>query len=196
MCVRSITREPLFIGGLGYDQTPQLHLFHSSQTALHVLQGYNSYSSPRTSLQRVFVRPSRLYTRRFLSLLRTAPLYTSDVLTCHDAPLTEPRLRLCRTFGAETVHDATPTMLGFWGVPRDPLSALHRSAPDAWCSRPIRTFGAEGLQPSEPPKVETAPAKQHSHNLSTYNPGWPWHNTSECHIPQHDVLPDGSLYNL
>jgi hypothetical protein len=58
-------------------------------------------------------------------------------------------------------------MLGFRGVPHDPLSALHWSEPDAWRSRPIHTFGAEGLQPSEQLKVETALVKQRSHSLSS-----------------------------
>jgi hypothetical protein len=167
MCVCSITRDPLFIGCLGYDQTPQLHLSRSRQTTLHALQGYNSNSLPRTGLQRVFVRPSRLYTRCLLSLLRTTPRYTSDALMCHGAPLTEPRLPPASHLRRRNSPRRHTTKLGFRGVPHDLLSALRQSAPDARCSRPICTFGAEGLQPSKPPRVETAPAKQHSHSLSS-----------------------------
>jgi hypothetical protein len=54
--------------------------------ALNTLQGYNSNSPRRTSLQRVFVRPKHLYTRRPLSLPRTAPLYTFAAATCRSAP--------------------------------------------------------------------------------------------------------------
>jgi hypothetical protein len=112
MCVRSITREPLFIGGPGYDQIPQLHLFCSWQTALHALQGYNSNSPPLTVLQRVFVRPSHLYTWHLLSLLRTAPLYTSDALTFHGAPLTEPKLLLAPHLRRRTSPRRRPDHVG------------------------------------------------------------------------------------
>jgi hypothetical protein len=66
-------KEPLFIGGPGDTQSPQLYLFHSRQTDLHAFQGYNSNSLLHTGHQRVFTRSSLIYTRRLLSLLRTAP---------------------------------------------------------------------------------------------------------------------------
>jgi hypothetical protein len=49
--------------------------------ALNTLQGYNSNSPRRTSLQRVFVRPKHLYTRRSLSLPCTVP--PLHVRRCH-----------------------------------------------------------------------------------------------------------------
>jgi hypothetical protein len=45
---------------------------------------------PDKRLQRVFVRPSHLYTRSFLSQLRTVPLYTSAVTTRHGTLSAEP----------------------------------------------------------------------------------------------------------
>jgi hypothetical protein len=67
---------------------PQLHLFRSRQTALNTLQGYNSNSSSRTSLQRVFVRPKHLYTRRPLSPPRTVP--SLHVRSVHVSQRTTP----------------------------------------------------------------------------------------------------------
>jgi hypothetical protein len=110
---------------------------------------------------------SHLSTRRLLSLIRTAPLYTSDAATCHGAPLTEPRLPFAPHLRRRTSPRHRPDPLGVRGVPPDLPSPLHWSVPDVWHFRPIRTFGAEGLHPSGSPRVGAVPAKQHSHNSSS-----------------------------
>jgi hypothetical protein len=96
---------------------PKLHLFRSWQTDLHTLQGYNSNSPPRTGLQHVFVRPSHLHTRRLLSLLRTAPLYTSGAATCYDAPSTEPRLPFAPHLRRRTSPRLRPDRIGLLRCP-------------------------------------------------------------------------------
>jgi hypothetical protein len=122
------------------NETSQLHLFRLWQTAFHTLRGYYSNSSPRASLQRVFVWPKRLYTQRLLSLLRTAPLYTSGTLTCPRAPSER---------ASTTAHAA----------------------------------------PSEPPRIRTVPAKQHSpwsSNISAVNKSSPhaWQKSHHIERPK------------
>jgi hypothetical protein len=60
---------------------------------------------------------SHLSTRRLLSLLRTAPLYTSDAATCHGAPLIEPRLPFAPHLRCLTSPQHRPDHIG---LPRRP----------------------------------------------------------------------------
>jgi hypothetical protein len=124
--------------------------------ALNTLQGYNSNSPRRTSLQRVFVRPKHLYTRRPLSLPRTvSPLH---VRSSHMSQ---------RTFDTETAQDLAPV-----------ASCL--SGHLAW-AEVLSTRGASGSSKPSAPKHNcpcfwhrrpaplrwAAPAQQNSHNSSS-----------------------------
>jgi hypothetical protein len=82
-----------------------------------------------TGLQCVFVRPSHLYTRRLLSLLRTTPLYTSSAATCYDAPSTEPRLLFAPHLRRRTSPRLHPALIG---LPRHP-AWTRRNVPAVWC---------------------------------------------------------------
>jgi hypothetical protein len=141
----SVPDKRLYTLYKGITVTP--HLLQSSSVSSYGQATFTRGTSCLYFVRLPFTHPTRL--------LFTAPLWQSQSYCSR------------RTFGAEPVHDAAPTTLGFRDVPHDLLSALHRSAPDAWRFRPIRTFGAEGLHPSGSPRVGTAPTKQHSYNLSS-----------------------------
>jgi hypothetical protein len=114
----------------------------------------------RTSLQRVFVRPKHLYTRRPLSLPRTVP-------SLH---VRRPRVVAHRTFSAEATWDLAPAA--------SCLSGHHAHAASSPCLR--RSRCAALLAPSKPsaPKHDrpclrhrwsallrwAAPARQNSHD--------------------------------
>jgi hypothetical protein len=76
------------------------------------------------SLQRVFAQASPLYTRRPLSLLRTTHFTRPTCLRVTTLLRQSPGHRSCRTFGADTDHDASTTKLGPWGALRDPFSPV------------------------------------------------------------------------
>jgi hypothetical protein len=92
MCVRSITKGvTIYMRLLGMIIYLN-YTFSVPDKRLYTLyKGHNSNSPRRAGLQCVFARPSHLYTRRILSLLRTVPLYTSAVATCHGTLSTEPK---------------------------------------------------------------------------------------------------------
>jgi hypothetical protein len=131
--------------------------------ALNTLQGYNSNSPRRTGLQRVFVRPKHLYTRRPLFLPRTVPLYTFAAATYHGAPHLRRRNNPRSCFGR----------VGFSGTSRP--DRLHPRAE----AHP--THGASGSSIPSAPKVIhphfrhrrpapfgwAVPAQQNSHNSSS-----------------------------
>jgi hypothetical protein len=110
----------------------------------------NSNSPRRTGLQRVFARPNRLYTLRTLSLLRTTPLYTSVVATCHGTISTEPR---ATTRTAPSAPNRPMTLPRSQGAPESPrtdrLQPRARAHPSRGAFWPLHTFGAEG-HPSTP----------------------------------------------
>jgi hypothetical protein len=115
--------------------------------ALNTLQGYNSNSSSRTGLQRVFVRPKHLYTRRPLSLPRTVPplhVCSSHVLW-HTAP-SAPKPPTISPWSRRSFRDI---------LLRSPPFP-NRGAPDARRFWFLHTFGAES-QPSalSAPKAST-----------------------------------------
>jgi hypothetical protein len=88
---------------------------------------YPNNSPPRTGLQRVFVRPNHLYTRRLLSLLRTVPLYTSGAATCYGAPSTEPRLPFAPHLRRRTSPRLRPDRIG---LPKRPAWTAFPLAPE------------------------------------------------------------------
>jgi hypothetical protein len=57
-----------------------------------------------------------------------------------------------RAFGTKPALDSALVATGFRDVPPGLPSTMSLSAPDAWCLRPLHTFGAEGHQstPSAP----------------------------------------------
>jgi hypothetical protein len=57
-----------------------------------------------------------------------------------------------RAFGTKPAHDSAPVATGFRDVPLGLPSTMSLSTTNAWCLKPLHTFGAEGHQstPSAP----------------------------------------------
>jgi hypothetical protein len=142
MCVHLITKGALFVGGYKGSSIyrkpwawtkPLNYTFSVSDKQLFTLYGGITVT-PRLA------QAKRLYTQRLLSLLRTAPLYTSGTLTCPRAPSER---------ASTTAHVA----------------------------------------PSEPPRIRTVPAKQHSpwsSNISAVNKSSPhaWQKSHHIQRPK------------
>jgi hypothetical protein len=145
MCVYSVTREPLFIGGPGGVQSPQLHLFHSRQTALHAFQGYNCNSWLRTGLQRVFARSSPFTRGAFYLFFLRRPLhvrraYVWRVPLTRLGPPRKPSLRRRSDSRHRLSHRKAPK------PPIWPLPVQRRCLLNEWGPWSICTFGAEAPQ--------------------------------------------------
>jgi hypothetical protein len=156
------------IGSPGDDQTTQLHLFRSRQTALHAFDGHNSNSPLRTGVQHVFARSSILYTRHLLSLFRTATFTRPARLRVAVLFRQSQGHPTRRAFSAKTTHHATASMKGLRGTPRDPFPSGARALSDK------RDFdqsapSAPKLCSSEPTAGKLAPPKQHTHASSNVN---------------------------
>jgi hypothetical protein len=176
MCVRSITKGSLFIGDPRVWSSTSITPFPFLTNGFTRFTRDNSNSPRRTGLQRVFVRPSHLYTRRFLSQLRTVPLYMSVVATCHGTFSAEPRPPLASRLRHQTGPWLRP---GRNGLPRRPARTAfdhepghnRRVVPQAPShlrrrGSSIHTFGTEGQHRSGSSRG-AVPAKQHLHNSSS-----------------------------
>jgi hypothetical protein len=75
--------------------------------------------------------------RRFLSQLRTVPLYTSAVATCHGTLWAEPRPPLASRLRRRPAHDSAPVAMGFRDVPPGLPSTMSLSTTDAGASSPF-----------------------------------------------------------
>jgi hypothetical protein len=93
------------------------------------------------------------------------------------APSRRKGHRSRHAFGTKPAHDSTPVATGFRDVPPGLPSTMSLSTTDAWCLKPLHTFGAEGHQSTPSASKVSAirdhrgggavPAKQHSHNSSS-----------------------------
>jgi hypothetical protein len=145
------------------NKTPQLHLFRPWQTALHALRGHNINSSPRASLQRVFVRSKTpLHAAPLVSTSYGIPLHVQHAYVSWHPLGPSHGHRPRRTFSDEAAPDATLTGSGPRSTPRDPSAPFCWGASVVWRSRHIFTFGTEGPRPSGPPRVVIVLAKHHS----------------------------------
>jgi hypothetical protein len=115
--------------------------------------------------------------RRFLSQLRTVPLYTSAVATCHGTLWAEPRPPLASRLRRRPAHDSAPVAMGFRDVPPGLPSTMSLSTTDAGASSPFTPSAPRVTDPhlrhrrSAPFGIVVGggavPAKQHSHNSSS-----------------------------
>jgi hypothetical protein len=133
------------------NETPQLHLFCLSQTALHVLRGYYSNSSSRTSLQRVFVRLKMpLHATPLIPTSYNAPLHVQHTYVSWRSLGSSHTTAHAASSTTKTDHATAPTGPGLRGAPHDPSPPLRQGTSDTWrfpthfhlrCRRPA-TFGA------------------------------------------------------
>jgi hypothetical protein len=177
MCVHLITRGALFIGGPGYERNPSITPFPSLTNSFTLYGGITVTPRLAQASNVSLYGRKHLYMQRLLSLLRTAPLYTSSMLTCPGAPSDRATLPPTRHLRRRKRTTPTPRQDRASEAPRAiRLRLFAREHLTHGVSRPTFTFGAEGALHSEPPRIRTVPSKQHSprsSNISVINKSLP-----------------------
>jgi hypothetical protein len=122
----SVTREPLFIGGPGDAQSPQLHLFIPDRRLYTLFKGITVTPCFVRASQRVFTRSSLLYTRHLSSLLHTTPF--THLACLRVACSSDKAGATTSTIPSAPKRPSTP--LQPWEVPEASLMIPSCSAPE------------------------------------------------------------------